>query len=230
MSDGVKESDTATGATVVVHLLRHGLVHNPEGILYGRLPGYHLSDTGRAMADRIAEYLAGSDIAYVATSPLERAVETAAPLAAALNVDVAIDVRLIEPHNLFEGTAFAVGDGVLKRPANWAKVRDPFTPSWGEPYLSIARRMLGAVYTAMAAAIDEDGVGHEAVLVSHQLPIWTMRRYLEGRRLWHNPAKRQCGLASLTSLTFVDGVITGIRYSEPASDLVPVKAAGSTGA
>lgn len=221
---------TADHSRVVVHLLRHGLVHNPDGILYGRLPGYQLSNVGRVMADRIAEYLTGSDITYLASSPLERAVETAGPLAAVLDLPVATDERLIEPHNVFEGTAFAVGDGVLKRPGNWPKVRDPFTPSWGEAYLSIARRMLGAAYTAVRAATDADGVGHEAVLVSHQLPIWTLRRFMEGKRLWHNPAKRQCGLASLTSLTFDGGVLTGIRYAEPAADLVPGSSVGTTGA
>lgn len=223
----------AGGPVVVVHLVRHGLVHNPDGILYGRLPGYHLSEIGRAMAERVAKHLADADIAYLASSPLERAAETAAPIAEATGRPVIDDPRLIEPSNLFEGTAFAVGDGVLKRPANWPKVRDPFTPSWGEAYLSIARRMLGATYAAVHAATeitDSGPVGHEAVLVSHQLPIWTVRRYLEGRRLWHNPAKRQCSLASITSLTFVGGVLTGVAYAEPAADLVPRRAAGSTGA
>lgn len=221
------------GPRVLVHLLRHGLVHNPDGILYGRLPGYHLSDLGRAMAGRIAEHLASADISYLASSPLERAGETAEPVANALGLDVVTDARLIEPHNIFEGTAFAVGDGVLKRPANWSKVRDPFTPSWGEPYLSIARRMLGAVYTAIAAATEHTAhgpIGHQALLVSHQLPIWTLRRFLEGKRLWHNPSRRQCGLASLTTLTFVGGVLAAISYNEPAADLVPARTAGSTGA
>lgn len=232
MGDAVTaQRDLPDGPRVVVHLLRHGLVHNPEGILYGRLPGYRLSEVGRAMADRVAEYLAGRDIGYLATSPLERAVETAEPLARTLDLPVVTDPRLIEPGNMFEGTTFAVGDGVLKRPANWRKVRDPFTPSWGEPYLSIAHRMLAAAYTAIDAVTDRtEQVGHEAVLVSHQLPIWMLRRYLEGKRLWHNPAKRQCALASLTSLTFTGGVLTAIRYSEPAADLVPAKSAGSTGA
>lgn len=221
------------GPRVLIHLLRHGLVHNPDEILYGRLPGYHLSDVGRAMADRVARHLAGADITYLAASPLERAAETAKPLAEVLRLDVVTDPRLIEPHNVFEGTAFAVGDGVLKRPANWGKVRDPFTPSWGEPYLSIARRMLGAVYAAVAAATErtEHGaVGHQALLVSHQLPIWTIRRFLEGKRLWHNPSRRQCGLASLTTLTFVGGVLSAVGYSEPAADLVPARVTGSTGA
>lgn len=237
-----------SGPRVTVHVVRHGLVHNPTGILYGRLPGYHLSEVGRAMADRVAEQLQrslGDRVSYVAASPLERAQETAEPIAKALGREIVTDDRLIEPANLFEGTAFAVGDGVLKRPANWRKVRNPFTPSWGEPYLSIARRMVGALYSAVDAAADlqtavgasgdaspddGDAATRHAVLVTHQLPIWVLRRYLEGKKLWHNPAKRQCSLASVTSFTFVSGVLTTIAYDEPAADLVPANTAGATGA
>ncbi|MEO7125620.1 MAG: histidine phosphatase family protein [Nakamurella sp.] len=228
------------GPRAVVHVVRHGLVHNPRGILYGRLPDYHLSDVGTAMAERVATHLkatVGGKVTYLAASPLERAAETAIPISRELGLDVVTDVRLIEPANVFEGSKFAVGDGVLKRPANWRKVLDPFTPSWGEAYLSIARRMMAAAYAAAQAATDgarsADGSGEgdrHAVLVSHQLPIWTLRRFLEGRRLWHNPAKRQCGLASITTITFTGGVVTAIDYAEPAADLVPTSTAGATGA
>ena len=197
-----------------VHLLRHGKVHNPDQILYGRLPDYHLSRSGRAMADAIAAHLARADVTYLAASPLERAQETAAPAAAALGLPIVSDDRLIEAANDFEGKRVAVGDGALRSPAAWPKLRNPFRPSWGEPYLGIALRMLGAVYTAVDRAD-----GHEALLVSHQLPIWTVRRFLQGDRLWHNPTSRQCGLASLTSLHFVDGVLVDIAYSEPVGHL-----------
>ena len=58
--------------TTVVHLLRHGEVHNPRGILYGRLPDYHLSDLGQEMAARIAETVRDHDIAHLVASPLDR--------------------------------------------------------------------------------------------------------------------------------------------------------------
>lgn len=215
---------TAHQRKITVHLLRHGLVENPDEILYGRLPGFHLSEVGRVMADRLADYLVanhGADIGLVVSSPLERARETAEPLASALGQDIVTDPRLIEPTNRFEGTKFAVGDGVLKRPANWPHVRDPFTPSWGEAYISIARRTVGSLYGAVEK-LGYDGPSH-AVLVSHQLPIWTLRRFLEGKKLWHNPAKRQCALASLTSFELTDGVVTRIYYREPAADLIPLK-------
>lgn len=195
----------------VVHVLRHGEVHNPEGILYGRLPGFRLSTTGQAQARAVARELADHDVTHVVASPLQRAQETAAPLAAAHGLEIATDERLVEAGNDFEGLRVAVGDGALSRPRHWAKLRDPFTPSWGEPYFQIAHRMLAAAQSAREAA-----AGHEAVVVSHQLPVWTLRRFVQGQRLWHDPRSRQCGLASLTSLVFDGTSIVDVVYSEPA--------------
>ncbi|MGR3937343.1 histidine phosphatase family protein [Streptomyces sp. BRA346] len=200
----------------VVHVMRHGEVENPEGVLYGRLPGYHLSELGRRMADRVAEHLAERDITHVVASPLERAQETATPIGKAHGLDVAVDERLIEAANAFEGKTFGVGDGALRRPANWRHLTNPFRPSWGEPYIDQVVRMMGALGAARDAAR-----GHEAVCVSHQLPIWIVRSFAERRRLWHDPRKRQCTLASLTTFTYRGDKIVSIGYSEPARDLVP---------
>jgi broad specificity phosphatase PhoE len=200
----------------VVHLMRHGEVENPTGVLYGRLPGYHLSDLGRKMADRVAEHLAGRDITHVVASPLERAQETASPIAAKLGLKTATDDRLVEAENVFQGKTFGVGDGALKNPANWKHLVNPFKPSWGEPYVDQVVRMMAALGAARDAAR-----GHEAVAVSHQLPIWIVRSFAERRRLWHDPRKRQCTLASLTSFTYEGDKIVAIGYSEPARDLVP---------
>jgi broad specificity phosphatase PhoE len=102
------------------------------------------------------------------------------------------------------------------------QLRNPFTPSWGEPYLEIAQRMHAVVLAARAAA-----EGHEAVCVSHQLPIWTLRRYVEGRPLWHHPGRRSCGLASLTSITFNGARVVGVDYTQPAAHLITAKIANS---
>jgi broad specificity phosphatase PhoE len=208
------------GETTVVHVLRHGEVHNPAKVLYGRLPGYHLSELGLKMADRIAERVRGEDITYVVSSPLERAQETARPSAEALGLEVATDARLIEAGNVFEGKTFGVGDGSLKRPAHWVHLRNPLRPSWGEPYVEIAERMLAAIAAARDAAR-----GHEALAVSHQLPIWTARSFATGRRLWHDPRKRQCSLASLTSFTYDGDELVSVSYEEPARDLLPAPVA-----
>jgi broad specificity phosphatase PhoE len=197
--------------TAIVHLVRHGEVDNPQGVLYGRIPGYHLSEAGRLMAKAAADFLAGRDITVLRSSPLERAVETAEPIAAEFGLPIAVDDRLIEPWNHFEGLRFAVGDGALRQPKHWLKLRNPFRPSWGEPYEQVAKRVLAAVSDAAKAAD-----GHEAVCVSHQLPIWVARRSAEGIRLWHDPRRRQCALGSVTSLTVVDGNISAVSYATPS--------------
>ncbi|MEV1053634.1 histidine phosphatase family protein [Streptomyces sp. NPDC049887] len=210
---------TGTGMNTertVVHLIRHGEVDNPDGVLYGRRPGYHLSELGRRMADRVAEHLADRDVTHVAASPLERAQETAAPVAKSHGLTLDTDERLIEAANVFEGKTFGVGDGALRKPGNWRHLTNPFRPSWGEPYVDQVVRMMGALGSARDAAR-----GHEAVLVSHQLPIWIVRSYVEQRRLWHDPRRRQCTLASLTTFTFQGDGIVSVAYSEPARDLVP---------
>jgi broad specificity phosphatase PhoE len=199
-----------------VHLLRHGEVHNPGKVLYGRLPGFLLSTDGEAMAEKAAAWFLGKDVTHLVSSPLERAQQTAAPLAGALSLPVAIDERLIEAGNAFEGLRVGVGDGILRAPQHWWRLRNPFRPSWGEPYVEIAARMLSAVEAARDAAR-----GHEAVLVSHQLPIWTLRLHVEGRRYVHDPRRRQCGLASVTSLTYDGDRITAVHYAEPAGATDP---------
>lgn len=199
----------------VVHMMRHGEVHNPDKILYGRLPGYRLSERGVLMAEAVAEFLAGRDITYLVASPLERAQQTAAPISQRLDVPIDSDERLIESANWFEGKRFGIGDGALRNPSAWPKLINPFRPSWGEAYELIARRMTAALHDARDRAI-----GHEAVCVSHQLPIWTLRCYAEGRRLWHDPRRRQCALASLTSFHFDGLQLTDITYAEPAAEVV----------
>jgi len=215
--------DRSMTETTVVHVLRHGEVHNPTKVLYGRLPDFHLSALGVAMAERIAERMHGEDVTYLVSSPLDRAQETAAPSAAVLGLPVAVDDRLIEAGNVFEGLTFGVGDGSLRRPAHWLNLRNPFRPSWGEPYVEIAERMLAAIAAARDAAR-----GHQALAVSHQLPIWTARSFATGRRLWHDPRKRQCSLASLTSFTYSGDDLVSVSYEEPARDLLPVPVPGTT--
>jgi broad specificity phosphatase PhoE len=204
------------GTKTVVHLLRHGEVHNPEGVLYGRLPGFRLSDRGERQAKLVAEFLAGRRITHVVASPLQRAQQTASPIGAMFRLEIDTDDRLIEAANRFEGLKVSVGDGALRSPRHWPKLWNPLRPSWGEPYLGIARRMLAAVYRAHAQA-----TGGEAVCVSHQLPIWTVRRFLEGKPMWHDPRRRQCSLASLTSLVFRDEELVRIAYVEPAGETDP---------
>ncbi len=203
-------TQTTQTKRTTVHLVRHGEVHNPTKVLYGRLPGFRLSDRGLEQAAVTARFLAGRDIAAVISSPLERAQQTAAPIAGAHRLEVEVDPRIIESSNYFEGGVVEPGPGVLRHPEHWHALRNPFRPSWGEPYQEVAARVLAAVDDARAAT-----PGREVVLVSHQLPVFVTRRKAEGRLLWHRPDRRQCALASVTSLVYEGDALAFVRYCEP---------------
>lgn len=213
--------------SATVHLLRHGEVHNPEHVVYGRLPDFHLSEKGARMAEAAAAELArrvqgGERIVHLAASPLTRTRETAAPVARELGLDVHTDERLIEPANHFEG--LHVTGRELAKPQHWPFILNPLRPSWGEPYRSQVQRMTEAVREIAREAARRGGDGAQAVAVSHQLPIWLTRLCAEGRPLPHDPRRRECNLASLTSLTFDDvdrPGVPGVSYSEPAAHLYP---------
>jgi broad specificity phosphatase PhoE len=209
----IRLSDTMA-RVVTVHLLRHGEVHNPDRVLYGRLPGFRLSDLGVRQAQAAADWLAQRDIGYLVSSPLERAQQTAEPLTAATGLEVALDERLIEADNHLQGRRVAGGKGLFTDPSNWKFFINPLRPSWGEPYAKVAARVL----VAARAARDLAG-GRDAVCVSHQLPIVAARRRAEGRHLAHDPRRRECALASVTSLTFDGDTIVRVAYAEPASEL-----------
>ena len=193
----------------VVHLLRHGEVHNPKHVLYGRLPGYHLSANGRMMAAAAADYFDGRPVAAVFASPLERAQETSQPVADRLGLPITSDDRLIESGNVLEGKSVSMAS-LAVNPLNWKYLWNPFTPSWGEPYTEVVARVRQVVDRARDAAR-----GQEAVCVSHQLPIWVSRLAAERRRLWHNPNSRECALGSVTSFSFDGDELTGVSYAVP---------------
>jgi len=193
----------------VVHLLRHGEVDNPSGVLYGRLPGYQLSATGRQMAAAAADFFSERPVAAVFSSPLERAQETAHPVAERLGLEIITDDRLIESANVLQGKTITMAQLALN-PLNWRHLWNPFTPSWGEPYRHVVARMSAVIERAREA-----GRGREAVCVSHQLPIWVSRLAAEKKHLWHNPNSRQCALGSVTSLTFSGAELRGVSYTVP---------------
>lgn len=204
----------------LVHLVRHGQVENPGGLLYGRLPGFHLSELGRRMAVRLAEHFADVPLTHLRCSPLERTRETIAPLAdMRQDLEIIIDERVIEAENAFEGKRFGTDNAALRDLKMLWHVRNPFRPSWGEPYVSIVARMVDAI----ADAAHDAGPGGQAVILSHQLPIWMARSHYEGRRLAHDPRRRECTLASVTTLTLRQGRVVHVGYAEPCADLLPRK-------
>jgi len=194
-----------------LHLVRHGEVHNPARVLYGRLPGYGLSADGRRMARQAAEYVKSLDrpVSALVCSPLQRTQESAEPFAEIFGMAPVIDERVIEPTNVFEGKRMAIA---MVNPWNWRHLRKPALPSWGEPYADVVGRMNAAMTHAWDAADSGD-----IVIVSHQLPIWITHLAVAGLPLRHDPRARRCALSSVTSFEMVDKKWTETAYAEPAS-------------
>ncbi|MGH2694574.1 MAG: histidine phosphatase family protein [Actinomycetota bacterium] len=199
--------------SVTIHLVRHGEVEDPKGIIYGRLPGYHLSERGRRQAEGAAERLAGSDVGALWASPLERAQETAEAIAARLDVEITTDERLVESDSSFVNfgrTLRTFARSLARSPRHWGKFTNPFRPSWGESFADIRTRMLAAIADAVGAAD-----GREVVIVSHQTPVLVARLALARRRLPPWLAFTPCETGSVTSLALQEGKVVSASYSRP---------------
>ena len=196
--------------------MRHGEVENPDGVLYGRLPGFGLSADGAAMAQLAANALVaeGRPTVRVLTSPLQRAVESASPIEELMSLASERVDELIEASSRLEGGRFAMKLSILAKPAAWPYLINPFRPSWGEPFTSVLTRTLGVFETLRDEPLDGD-----VVIVGHQLPIWLMHRHVAGKPLFHDPRKRRCGLSSITSFEWIDGRLVEVGYREPAQSL-----------
>ena len=220
LDDGLS-SHAGLDSCAIVHVCRHGLVENPQQVLYGRLPGYHLSAVGRAMAERLGEHFAAYPLQHLRTSPLERAQETMAPIAARhTELPVQVDWRLIEADSYMQGQGKGPFSLRMARPANWHYYLNPARPSWGEGFTAMGARVLAAIADAGYCA----GPGGQAVLVSHQAPIWAARRLAEHKFVFNFPAMRQCALASVTTFAVdlsgrpgaseASGVVRFVSYAD----------------
>lgn len=158
----------AVTAPAVVHLVRHGHVENPRKVVYGRLPGFVLSEDGRRQAEAAARRLAAHRVDRVYTSPLERARQTAEVLAAGTGAPVEVVDALLETD---------VGEAWLGRP--WSEIRTRRIHEWvtylhrphevefmAETFLAAGERMAAAL-RAIAGAHR----GGRAAVVSHGDPI-----------------------------------------------------------
>jgi len=198
-----------------IHLVRHGEVHNPDGVIYGRLPNFGLSQLGQQMAEASADQIrsSGAKVSRLLVSPLQRTLESAKPIAERYNVPIEVEDEIIEPDNIFEGHSVSLKT-IVRNPRFLLRLHNPFRPSWGEPFIQIQQRMLAA----MERAWSETASG-EVVLVSHQLPIWMVHRYSQGQRLSHDPRQRRCDLSSITSFEFNNGSLLEVDYRDPAKPL-----------
>lgn len=216
--------------TTTIHFVRHGKVYNPGHLLYERLPGFHLSDRGRRMAQATAAYIAAdpslNTVSAVYSSPLERTRETAGAILNALNtvraergeqpLELMTDERVIEAGNEFRGLRIGHGKGALWRNGNWKLVTNLWKPSWGESYQHIAQRV-----GAFADEKVREYAGQQIIVVSHESPIWSYRHLLETGHAEHWMFLRKTALASVTSITYDSdtGNVITITYADPAADV-----------
>lgn len=191
--------------------MRHGEVHNPTRVLYGRLPNFRLSSAGRVMTRQAADYVhdLGRPVTALVSSPLQRARESAEPFTELFGIEPVITADVIEPTNVFEGRRMK---RALLNPLNWRHLARPEIPSWGEPYAQVVERMqraMGRVWDAVPSG--------DVVIVSHQLPIWVTHLQIAGEPLRHDPRRRRCALSSVTSFEGGPGAWREIGYAAPAA-------------
>lgn len=161
-----------------IHLVRHGHVHNPREIVYAALPGFHLSADGRRQADAVADRLRARPIVRIVSSPLDRAIETASPLAERFGLPITVDLDLTEWRMLDRWAGHT-----------WEALSATF-PGEVDAYLSDPTNLdftdesLGDLAERCAFAVlrhaTPDG---DTVFVSHQDPVEALTRRLTSSTL-----------------------------------------------
>jgi len=196
--------------TATIHLVRHGEVENPKGVIYGRLPGYNLSERGRRQAEEAGAHLASADIGALWASPLERAQETAAAISNHHATEIVTDDRLIESDTTLEGVGRTIR-ALIRSPRHWWQFRNPWKPSWGETFAEIRARMVLVVTDAVAAS-----GGREVVLVSHQTPVLVARLALARRNAPPWITGIPCQTGSVTTMVLEEGRVVKGSYFVPS--------------
>lgn len=162
---------------MTVFFVRHGEVENPDRVVYADMPGFGLSQRGRAEAGAAAEFLAGVSVTAIYASPLERAQETAGIVAAACEVPVRTRDDLTEwlLARRWKGVTWedlpAAFPGELE-----AYLEHPTDLPFAEESIPDLGGRVAAAAIQLAAAHP----GERIVLVSHQDPIQAGRLVLRG--------------------------------------------------
>jgi broad specificity phosphatase PhoE len=206
-----------------VHLVRHGEVQNPSRVNYGCLPGFSLTERGRAQAWAAASFLRSETggNAVILSSPLERARETAEILLEGLappGMEIRIDDRLVEAGSWREGLPRR-----FHAPSYVRRALDAAARAKSETPRKVAMRMKAAIADVLETMSDDTSL----VVVSHQVPIWMARVAFE-RRLGAADEKllprllpwlyvrTRCEHASVTTLRFDGTQLANVSYWEPA--------------
>ncbi|WP_144671580.1 MSMEG_4193 family putative phosphomutase [Arthrobacter sp. U41] len=198
-------------------LVRHGETPTTGMLLPGRAPGLHLSDRGRAQAERVSERLTGLPVDALYSSPLERACETAEPTAARIGLDVKLDDGLLEC-DFGEWTGAAIAE--LAALPEWQTVQhSPSTFRFpnGESFTEMQARTVGAIEALCAAH-----AGGVVVCFSHADPIKAAVAHALGmpldlfQRIVISPG-------SVSAISFVEGQDPAVHMvnstSQPLSGL-----------
>ncbi len=202
-----------------VLLVRHGLTESTGSVLPGRAPGLNLSDAGRAQAQRTAEMITdGSTVDAIYTSPLERARQTAAPIAAATGQRAKVDRGLIEcDFGEWTGEKLAA---LMKKP-EWSTVQrapSSFRFPGGESFVEMQLRIVSTIERLRTAH-----PGGTIVCVSHADPIKAAIAHTIGthldlfQRIVISPA-------SVSVLAFLNGspiVLSVNSTGRPLKELTP---------
>ena len=198
-----------TVAPTTITLVRHGHVYNPENIIYGRLPGYRLSQSGRRQAEAAAGYLANASLGAIFSSPQLRATETAGILQLRhRELTVLISPQVDEIRCFFEG-----------HPAEEVEARgwDLYT-GVGEGYevpVEIADRG-----TRLIHQIRETHPGRQVAVVTHgDIIAFTVLHAM--RQAVHVSQKRTLGRYGITDLYPATASLTTLVYGTEDPDEIP---------
>jgi broad specificity phosphatase PhoE len=152
-----------------IYVVRHAHVHNPDDILYGRLPRFRLSELGLVQANKLAAFLAGRPIEAIYSSPLLRARQTAGTIAQGLpGVPVRRSSLILEVRTGYEGEPNSI-------------LQPGF--SFYEPLVRETDESMEAVYARVSRflrRIAQRHTGESVVAVTHADPIAIMRLGLLG--------------------------------------------------
>jgi probable phosphoglycerate mutase len=160
------------------YLIRHGFIDAPPDVLCGRTPGIHLSQQGRAQASRLVDRFRGLSISALYCSPMERALETAAPLAQSFVLPIQVDPEISEiEYGDWTWRTFAE----LERDPQWHTYntfRSGARIPQGETALQLQNRVVGFL-----ERVRRQHAHDNIVVVSHGDPIKTAVTYYSGLHL-----------------------------------------------
>ncbi len=203
-------------------LIRHGENDFVKtGKLAGQLPEIHLNEKGRQQAEELAQALENLPIKALYSSPLERARETAAPLAAKLGLDVQIRPGLIET-----GIGAWAGKELkaLRKLPEWKVVQDApsrFRFPEGESFIECQARLVSEIESIVKAHVREDIIA----CVSHSDPIKLITAYYLGMPLDHFQ-RLGCDTASVTVFLFGEKGVLLSKLNQRPPFRFPVEARG----